>query len=97
MRWLCDDEDEATGLELVFSRAGINTAVIKTASGIAVETPDVDSDRALALLRRWSSTFARRVDANRRQQLDRRERFATHSLGAAMLTVFFVAVSWAWG
>lgn len=97
MRWSCEDEDEAIGLELIFSRAGIDAAIVEGAAGLAVETPDVDADRALALLRGWSSTFARRIDHARREQLDRRERLATRSLGAAMLAVFFFALGWAWG
>ena len=80
-RWVCGDEEEALGLELVYERAGIDVQIVEQDGRFVVEA---QGDRAEQIAAGIARHYVRAEDRERAKKLAVRERWRARAFKASL-------------
>lgn len=93
--WICEDEDEAAGVELVLQRAGVDARFEPDAQGWVLRGADQALQRAQVLHGRIAQHYVRGEDRSLALRLDARERLTRHTLYGAAIAVLWAVFAFA--
>lgn len=88
----CEDDEEALGLALVLERAGLEVRCVPEEHGMCVEVPARQREQAESLSSRLRVHYVRKVDAERRSALARRQRKSLVALASGTLLLALVGL-----
>lgn len=80
-RWVCEDEEEALGLELVYARAGVDVQIVEHDGRFVVEA---QGDRAAQIADGIARHYVRADDRERAQKIAVRDRWRARAFKASL-------------
>ncbi|HWB73291.1 MAG TPA: hypothetical protein VG755_00020 [Nannocystaceae bacterium] len=80
-RWVCEDEEEALGLELVYERAGVDVRIVEREGAFVVEA---EGERAEQIAAGIARHYVRADDRERAKKIASRERWRARAFKASL-------------